>query len=534
VKQYNKLYVNRLFPQNWDTHVIKEGWHGPTAGGPPSQPTWCANPQYRLALANPKEGKGAKVFISLMQRDNRAPSTSLAERVTGLGFVVLQCKGAGKSRLWHVTDDVVANAGPAKSREVCSSVRLEPGSRYMVVPHCTRGDEGAFVLRLWSDNPVVFERVNPACHISINGEWKSGMAGGRRARTTWCQNPQYNVSVEKRAMVQVVLQRSDAPNMKFRVEHAVGLCVCNSMGEGKPARSVDTRRSSPQRRGNAGMDSTGPKAGRTPGSPGSPGRGDEHRSHNLTASPIANNNSRKIIVGTKQLVAESKYDSLSEGSLLLTMEAGSEYVVVPSTYSPDILGHFTLSIISSSRVDVTEMNENKSMVLAGKWEEKTGTAGGSHLCDSWDDNPQFQVRGADAAEFQIRLTRPAARWAKNNKLDPVGSMLGFYVFESDAPGQTVDLRPGQPRPQSVFNPEFLPVNEVSTSIFLEKAGHPYVIVPCTFAASKEGPFLLEITCDAGFQLERLRKPSHDAAGGGDGDGDGDGEDGAGGRRDSLA
>jgi hypothetical protein len=230
-----------------------------------------------------------------------------------------------------------------------------------------------------------------------------------------------------------------------------------------------------------------------------------------------------MIVGNKQLVAESNYDSLSEGSILLTMEAGAEYVVVPSTYSPDIMGHFTLSLISSSRVQVTEMNENKSFVLAGKWETKTSNAGGSHLCDSWDDNPQFQVRGAEAAEYQIRLTRRSEQWAKNNKLDPVGSMLGFYIFESEMPSQTIDLRPGQPRPTAIFNPEFLPVNEVTTTIRLENAGHPYVIVPCTFAAGKEGPFLLEITCESGFQLERLRKPVYDAGGGSDNEG----------RRDSL-
>lgn len=326
-------------------------------------------------------------------------------------------------------------------------------------------------------------------------------------------------------MVQVVLKRQDAPNMKFRIEHAVGLCVCNSMGEGKPARSAENRRSSP-RRGGMGdsMNSTSPQSTRGPGSPGSPNRGEE-RSHNLTASPISHPHSRKMIVGNKQLVAESKYDSLAEGSLLLTMEAGSEYVVVPSTYSPDIMGGFTLSLISSSPVEVTEMNEDKSMVLAGKWEEKTTTAGGSHLCDSWDDNPQFQVRGSEPGEFQIRLTRRTEQWAKNNKLDPVGSMLGFYIFEGDMPGQTVDLRPGQPRPPAIFTPEFLPVNEVSATIFLEKPGHPYVIVPCTFAATKEGPFLLEVTCETGFQFERLRKPTHDA-------GPGEGDEG-GGRRDSL-
>ena len=58
----------------------------------------CANPQYRLAVEEPKEGKAAKTFISLLQRDNRAASSSISERVKGLGFTVVQCRGAGRCR----------------------------------------------------------------------------------------------------------------------------------------------------------------------------------------------------------------------------------------------------------------------------------------------------------------------------------------------------------------------------------------------------------------------------------------------------
>ena len=75
--------------------------------------------------------------------------------------------------------------------------------------------------------------------------------------------------------------------------------------------------------------------------------------------------------------------------------------------------------------------------------------------------------------------------------------------------------------EKVFTPEFLPVNEVSTVIQLPAAGHPYVVVPCTFAQGKEGPFLMEVTCEYGFQFERLRKVNPTD------------EEGEGGRRDSV-
>jgi len=493
VKQFNKMYVTRIFPEQYDFHTIKEGWDGPTCGGPPTMSTWCANPQYRLSMEDPKETKSAKVFISLLQRDNRAVSNSLAERVQGLGFTVLQCKGAGRCRLWQcVPEQVVAVGGPAKSREVCCSVRLEPSAKYMVVPHCERGTEGSFVLRLWSDIKVKLESVSQAHHIEVASEWKPELAGGRRTRTTWCKNPQFTINVQRRSMVQVVLQRLDAPSMRFRQEHAIGLCVVNSMGEGKPAINSPHNRS--------------PKKSLQSSQPLSPGSPNGAGYATLTASPVLNDSSRKMIVGQNQLVAESEYSSLSEGSLLLCMEEGAEYVVVPSSYNPDIFGHFVLKFISSSPVRVRGMDSHKSVVIASKWEEKAFTCGGSHLNETWDDNPQFQIRGIEGGTYQIRLTRREEQWSKNNKIDPVGSMLGIYIFEGDEPGIRADLNQGLASQKTILVPEFLPVNEVSVSVDLPNAGQPYIIVPCTFANGKEGPFLLEVTCETTFQLDKLRKP----------------------------
>lgn len=142
-------------------------------------------------------------------------------------------------------------------------------------------------------------------------------------------------------LLQVVLQRLDVPNMKFRQEHAVGLCVCNSMGEGKPALASPMSKR---------MNNTQQSQPGSPGSPGSPTAGLGSPMGQLTAAPTQNDLSRKMIVGSKQLVAESEYTSLAEGSLLLCMEEGAEYVVVPSTFNPDIFGHFALKFISSSPV----------------------------------------------------------------------------------------------------------------------------------------------------------------------------------------
>jgi len=498
VKQFNKLYVTRIFPQHYDFHTIKEGWDGPTCGGPPTCSTWCANPQYRLAVEEPKDGKPAKTFISLLQRDNRAASSSIAERVKGLGFTVVQCRGAGRCRLWQcVPEQVVAVAGPAKSREVCSSVRLEPGGKYMVVPHCDRGVEGSFVLRVWSDVKVKLESVTQAQHIEVASEWKPELAGGRRMRTTWCKNPQFTIGVSKRSMVQVVLQRLDVPNMKFRQEHAVGLCVCNSMGEGKPALASPMSKR---------MNNTQQSQPGSPGSPGSPTAGLGSPMGQLTAAPTQNDLSRKMIVGSKQLVAESEYTSLAEGSLLLCMEEGAEYVVVPSTFNPDIFGHFALKFISSSPVCVRGMNPDTSVVLASKWDDKSSTCGGNHLNDTWDDNPQFQIQGVEGNTYQIRLTRRKEQWSKNDKTDTVGCMLGIYIFEGTEPGTRADLKSGLDAQRTILVPEFLPCHEVSVSVELPLAAHPYIVVPCTFSPGKEGPFLIEVTCPTSFHLERLRKP----------------------------
>merc|ERR1719424_747625 len=225
----------------------------------------------------------------------------------------------------------------------------------------------------------------------------------------------------------------------------------------------------------------------------------------LTAAPTQNDLSRKMIVGSKQLVAESEYTSLAEGSLLLCMEEGAEYVVVPSTFNPDIFGHFALKFISSSPVCVRGMNPDTSVVLASKWDDKSSTCGGNHLNDTWDDNPQFQIQGVEGNTYQIRLTRRKEQWSKNDKTDTVGCMLGIYIFEGTEPGTRADLKSGFDAQRTILVPEFLPCHEVSVSVELPLAAHPYIVVPCTFSPGKEGPFLIEVTCPTSFHLERLRK-----------------------------
>eukprot|EP00976_Prorocentrum_cordatum_P009918 198749-Prorocentrum_minimum.AAC.2 len=75
VREFNKLFVCRLFPPSWHQLTIKGAWVGKTAGGSPFQKgrisgTWCNNPQYHLTVT-----RSCEMVISLMQvRPLQTPS----------------------------------------------------------------------------------------------------------------------------------------------------------------------------------------------------------------------------------------------------------------------------------------------------------------------------------------------------------------------------------------------------------------------------------------------------------------------------
>ena len=108
---YNKVYVCKIFPQNWSQFSIAGEWKGVTHGGPypaaladhteeskdantqlDTDEKWFNNPQYRLTVY-----KKTQVIISLMQEDINISKKPYIP----VNFVLIRVKSK-RDRLWEV------------------------------------------------------------------------------------------------------------------------------------------------------------------------------------------------------------------------------------------------------------------------------------------------------------------------------------------------------------------------------------------------------------------------------------------------
>lgn len=153
------------------------------------------------------------------------------------------------------------------------------------------------------------------------------------------------------------------------------------------------------------------------------------------------------------------------------------FLIVPSIQVEGYTSEYTLTIFSSSPVEVEKLDDSKNMVISGEWNDKT--AGGCHLYDrafetvpdnfTWINNPKFKLnlytthkaqkestyfgdtdgaRGdsknpssmnpnlapnhstqSQKTHVKITLSRPEIKsWKKQIAVSAVDCMIGFYVY----------------------------------------------------------------------------------------------------------
>lgn len=92
------------------------------------------------------------------------------------------------------------------------------------------------------------------------------------------------------------------------------------------------------------------------------------------------------------------------------------------------------------------------------------------------------------------LSRPEKAWKKNIGANLVGSMIGFYVYPG---GVTANQ-------DNIINKDriqFVPWNEISELLVLDGSPDGYIIMPATYEAAQNGPFILSVSTDVDFTLE---------------------------------
>mgnify|MGYP006079190507 CR=1 FL=1 len=111
---------------------------------------------------------------------------------------------------------------------------------------------------------------------------------------------------------------------------------------------------------------------------------------------------------------------------------GNGLIVVPSLSEKGVKGSYELFVNSSEPVKIKQLPDSYYRSIAGEWTEST--AGGNHLSALWKKNPRYVLKfrnankGSAPARMRIVLSKHGDRWARMNRKDTVGCMVGFYIF----------------------------------------------------------------------------------------------------------
>ncbi|CAG8513647.1 10540_t:CDS:2 [Ambispora leptoticha] len=140
----------------WHTCIFKGQWSKKdnTAGGCINNTdTFHQNPQYAFTLTKP-----TKIIAALMQQDIRDHRLEGIENHT-IGFICIRVENNRVYRVHKPLYDVVSRVTYINAREVTSRMVLEPG-RYVLIPSTfDAGEEGSFLLRLFSSNHLNVTRL---------------------------------------------------------------------------------------------------------------------------------------------------------------------------------------------------------------------------------------------------------------------------------------------------------------------------------------------------------------------------------------
>lgn len=185
-KNFTRVELCNLTPDEMDSNVQRH-WHaqmfegawirGSTAGGCRNNlQTFAMNPQYIITLTDPDDEddeENCTVIVALMQKNKRsAKKYQMGSSELTIGFAIYALRdgvyqsdpvGASSPRFRQQllnTDFFKYNCSIARSptyinlREVTSRFKLPPGT-YAIIPSTfDKGEEGEFILRVWTEVPA--------------------------------------------------------------------------------------------------------------------------------------------------------------------------------------------------------------------------------------------------------------------------------------------------------------------------------------------------------------------------------------------
>lgn len=205
-KEFNQLYVCKVFPANWQKFSIDSQWDGKTAGGKypdleeqfpagdrlkkpyvelDTDDKWFNNPQFRIRVY-----KKTKLIISLMQEDKR--NETGANNYIKCNFIVVQSRQK-KSRIWVKPDDkdikceALKDPNAKPKREITQTLVVncfegKNFGNFIVIPNTEQETKKSmsFWLRIFASEYIDVEELQETLEVSMKGTWNDSNAGGPR------------------------------------------------------------------------------------------------------------------------------------------------------------------------------------------------------------------------------------------------------------------------------------------------------------------------------------------------------------------
>ena len=578
LKHVRSLFVCKLFPNNKYSYYCGKGeWEGNSCGGPlvPIRPrevvendyakskiegiqkgipptavdgdhSWFCNPQFRISCSKPES-----VYLSVV------PVAASSAKAPVIGFYILATKkDLDQQHIWDltcghlVTQEAKEGCGKVKGQE-CSLWKfdMDPKYNYHVMPHCSKKmSTGAFVLRLFSQGPLMVESMEPYHVTKLFGGWsrpgvgEADLTGGplmikKKANEDdpasatilvenpkWAQNPQILLKCKddnskKSVHMKFVLRKADKNgNISHeKTESCVSLVVCkpdflreanmkkkkagavreNALGVPLPSKPTSLKL---EKQSKYILENMGREDGTAPPAK----EGDIALVGDVANKRICKKISLANDVQYFQTSGTNKYDAALYFPSFPRQVMNDGLLLIPSLSEAGSRGYYQLEVYSSEEILLQPLPDKKMKVIAAEWDEKN--AMGSHINPNWKKNPKYSIkfkpRIKEAEKFRICLHKVGEdNWKKVNRSDHIGSMIGFYVFSS--------IRGAI---NTVFESPYVPDREVATEDGFELealAGtdDEYYVMPTTFGEQMKGSFVLSVMSDADFTLAKRQDDS---------------------------
>ena len=164
----------------------------------------------------------------------------------------------------------------------------------------------------------------------------------------------------------------------------------------------------------------------------------------------------------------------SKSSMLLEGLVKDDFplVVVPWKSNLGPGGSFNLEIFCDHKLN--KVVTNTTDLTAISFDSWTSSPG--RLDELSPIIPAFSLTVKQACQFRIAVTRNAAQWSQQSARDPLGCMLGLFIFSSEG--------------KVVYSSAFRTGEVLADDVKLE--GGNYHLVPTTYAAGKMGVFMISV------------------------------------------